>query len=211
MAQWRLTLDFSGRNVWAVLTNGTTQRLDIRVDGHNPSEIPDLYGFTGTSGCFGRSFWPAFSTIGSSARLLEEDWTLTLLQMANDGTFYRFKVEGSVTGPDGEGSNKADFVSKSRRVVITQRDMNMGLAVLFTKEIPPVGFQVKWRSEARFKSSIHPAEIADSTGTFALSIAKGLQDRSHRLELIASEHPGDGIAAIRVFSPNARSFAAQNR
>jgi hypothetical protein len=47
-----------------------------------------------------------------------EDWTLTITSVESNGKHFKFKIEGSVTGKDGEGWSGKDFTSGSQRVFI---------------------------------------------------------------------------------------------
>lgn len=89
---------------------------------------------------------PAINNISFERPLLEEDWTLTCLPDSTpDGKKIHFRVEGSVTGPDGDGWNTERFVSPSGRVVIEPGDYQIAWTLGYRKAALPEGFQVTWR------------------------------------------------------------------
>jgi hypothetical protein len=204
---WRgnkLTFDFTGSSLQISAGPDTNVVIEVRIDGRLPSEHPEIYGFTRSSMCIGRE-WPGISFVGSQASLLEEDWTLTLHEMSSLGEHFTYSVEGSRTGPDGKGTNDTTFVSQSGRVILEQRDLNLGLAVLFSGQLPPPGFQVQWRSVCRGVDRFVPGALPVQLGERTLNAAVGLADGHHVVELVAIEGTPGGIYEVRAYSPENRA------
>jgi hypothetical protein len=139
--RWRagvLECDFFGNSVMASWTGPLNGDVEVWVDGQRARARPDLLGFGRVSpGHF--SGWPALSQVGSGASLIEEVWTLTPFNVTDGGMNFAFRVSGSRTGPDGEGTNTARFVSNSGRVVIERGDHWIPLAVHFSGKKPLPG------------------------------------------------------------------------
>ncbi len=110
----RLALEFDGNRVDLIAAPGAgeEERARVLIDGAPPSANPALYAFTRASLAPG-VWWPAVIGVTSSAPLLVEDWTLRVFDASDDMKHFRFAVTGSKTGPDGEGTSEARFVSRS--------------------------------------------------------------------------------------------------
>jgi hypothetical protein len=126
----KLRLDFHGSRVAAV-----------RIDGRQPSEFPELYGFTrAVTQPEGKWLvkWPVIAPIGSQTKLAVEDWTLAVAKDAANDTLFTFRLAGSQTGADGEGRSDTRFVSRSGRVVIETNAWNVPFALSTLGGINPV-------------------------------------------------------------------------
>jgi hypothetical protein len=56
-----------------------------------------------------------------------EEWTLTLADVADDISSFRYRVSGSKTRPIGQGEHHAPFKSRSGRVVIDPADWTFNM------------------------------------------------------------------------------------
>lgn len=95
-----------------------------------------------------------------------ESWTLTYLDGTTpDGQLIKFRVEGSVTGIDGEGDSHNDFKSNSGRAIMSKDDYGFSWQYNYavnnqlkkTPDDPKLlaklakpGFQIKWETRALF-------------------------------------------------------------
>ena len=132
-----------------------------------------------------------------ASRSLLEDWTLKITSVNADSTAWEFEVTGSKTGADGGGSSAKAFVSKSGRVKIEP-------AAWFRNGKVPVGYEIKWKVVPLFADTYQVAKIEDATREHAVTLAQGLSNGSHTLEISTD---GKGIAAvraIRVYRPPVR-------
>lgn len=116
-----LECSFTGTTVTATLTGPLAGEVEVWIDGQRASSRPDLLGFNRVSPTH-YAGWPTLTRVEHSQPLLEEEWTFTPHHVAASGLTYGFSVTGSLTGPDGEGTNTMRFVSKSGRVIIEPRD-----------------------------------------------------------------------------------------
>ena len=136
---------------------------------------------------------PAVNNIAFEAPLVEEDWTLTCLPDSTpNGEKIHFRVQGSVTGEDGQGWSTERFVSRSRRAIIEPADWH----IAWCKEATlPEGFQVTWRSYPLFAGRYEPKPA----GTRTL-LVQGCADQAHTLTLIPQGGPL-GIGQFVVHEP----------
>ncbi len=172
----------------------------VLIDGKAPSSYLATSTFTGTSKAY-KSWMPAISYISHNVPLIPEDWKLRVLKTNDKSTRFTFEVIGSVTGPDGIGTNNADFISKSGRVVIKKSDNRMSqIAYQFQKPFPE-GFEVTWKVLPLYVDTYHPPVIKDDTKVYQTTLVQGISNTRHTLEIIPN---GDGdipITEIQTYSP----------
>jgi transposase len=199
--RWRngkLVLEFEGNRVDAICRKGSPKPAKVLIDGRPPSNHPELYSFTRTTAYPG-SNWPCLLKVQSKAPLVIEEWTLTITELSSDGKFCQFRVNGSVTGFDGEGRSDQRFVSQSGRIVIEPDDWNIAYAwKVFGKRVD-VGFQIRWKVVPQFVDTFVPPEITDPTIETTVTLAQGLKGRRHVLEIHGDEDVP--IEALRVYCP----------
>lgn len=175
----------------------------VLIDGHPPSENPDLYTITRPSKII-FSNWPCVIRVTHRAPLLVEDWTLKITATNESNTDLQFEVTGSKTGPDGTGTNKELFISKSGRVVIEPRDVNFAAAYALSKRTHPVGYEVHWSVKPQF-TDVYQDPVTDDQGKlYITTLAQGLTNGPHTLEIVPN---GDGpvrIESIQVYRPPMR-------
>ena len=199
-APWKdgkLKFEFEGNRV-DVIGDGITAA--VRIDGKKPSEIPELYGVTRTT-AFSDSIWPCLLLVTAAKPLQLEEWTLTIKEASADLKSFKFDLQGSKTGPDGEGSGNKKFVSNSGRVVIDPVDWNFDYCLKVFKRPLPANFKIKWKVVPHFLDEIRPVP-AFSTATGiepSVTVAQGLPNRKHTL-VISAATP-QPITAIRVYRP----------
>lgn len=132
------------------------------------------------------------------SKLQEEDWALTVdSYVTNSGPKYiTYHLEGSKTGPDGEGTSTNRFVSKSGRVVID--GLRFSATVNPWKCAGPVpGDQIKWQSK------LVPVQryVRAPKGTETV-LAQELDNGPHVLTIKgAKDNPGIGSFIINKPDP----------
>lgn len=190
-----IKVSFAGNRV-DVVPAPTDQRRGtarVLVDGNPPSANPKAYVMTRASEASG-VWWPGVYTVGSRNMPLLENWTLRLTEVNDDATKFKYTVSGSKTGPDGEGSNDAEFVSNSGRVVIEPTDFGLESAHKYTKNPCPPNFEIKWSVAPMFQDIYNPKQDRPT-------LTQLIDNGPHTLEIIPN---GDGVVpvkAIRVFQP----------
>jgi hypothetical protein len=196
--QWsggRLMLEFEGSRVDVAFAGPGSSVSRIRIDGRRPSEFPELYGFTRTSAYPGAN-WPCLLRVGSEKPLQLEEWTLTLQELSDDHKVCTFTLAGSKTGPDGEGTSDAKFVSRSGRLVIEPGDWNLAYSRKVFNRSLPAGHPVKWRVVPFFVDELSAPSNKQTGVEPTVTVAQGLSNGRHTLEILGREA---AIAAIRVY------------
>jgi hypothetical protein len=198
-----LALDFDGNRVDIVCSAPFQREIAVTIDGKPPSQHAELYALTRTTP-FPETTWPCLLQVKASAPRIAEAWTLTLSDVTDDMSAFRFRVEGSKTGPDGEGQRDRRFVSRSGRVVIEPEDWNLDYARRVFQRSVRDGFQIQWAVEPQGVDVVTcPAQTGPASAGPALemtvTIAQGLSPGKHRLELRGGEQAA--IEAIRIYRP----------
>ncbi len=213
-----LKLTFRGSRADCVLTHvdglkpGTAT---MRIDGRAPSTINELWAHTIPSPAFGTDWQPAIRRVSHNKPLVPETWKLVVTKINEDASRFSFGVYGSKTGFDGGGEfdgrkyrygpwgDMLDyagtepypdvFVSKSGRVVIDYRDFKIPWARTYSKKPCPEGFEVKWEAVPLFTETLTSPSDAAPGKIRMITLAKGLPNGTHTVEIIPN---GDGAVAI---------------
>lgn len=197
-ADGRLTLRFSGNRVAAVSDGTGTAGAKARVllDGQPMDGVKELWAITRPSVGPARIWMPAINNIGFEKPPVEESWTLTCLPDSTpDGKKIHYKLEGSVTGADGEGWNTERFVSPSGRAIIEPSDWRIAWTLGYRKATLPEGFKVTWKAYPMFCRVYEPK----TAGTRTL-LMQGCSNGPHTLTLVP-EGGTLGIGAFVVHAP----------
>jgi hypothetical protein len=194
----KLVLEFEGNRVDAICKDGGASPAMVHIDGHRPSELPGVYSLTRTTSYPG-SGWPCILRVEHEQLWQIEDWTLTLTEVPADLKQIHFTVEGSKTGPDGEGTTGVRFISKSGRVIIEPDDWNFEYAQKVFHQPIPVGFQIHWQVVPYFGDEFVSPGVKDPAVETTVTLVQGLSNGKHHLEIAGGlEVP---IAALRVYRP----------
>jgi hypothetical protein len=202
-ASWtggKLRVEFEGNRVDVICKPGVTGAVSAQIDGKKPSEFPELYGFTRALAKPGGK-WPPIAPITSDKPLVLEDWTMRVRSDAANDKLFTFTLEGSKTGPDGEGRSDQRFVSKSGRVVIAPDAWNVPFALGALAGQKPVAseFVVRWSVVPQFVDEFTAPASAKNPGTeTTVTVAQGLTNGRHVLELSG---PAEAVLALRVYRP----------
>jgi lysophospholipase L1-like esterase len=213
-----LRLTFTGNRVDCVL--GVLKDLKpgtavVRIDGKSPPAMNELWAFTIPSPAFGTDWQPAIRRVTHNQPLVPETWKLIVSKINEDASHFNFEVYGSKTGFDGRGEFDGArykygpygdmleyagsepypevFVSKSGRVVIDYRDFKMPWARTYSKKPCPEGFETTWEAIPLFTETIAASSEADRSKVRLLTLAKGLSNGTHTLEIVPN---GDGAVPI---------------
>ena len=201
--QWqngRLKLDFDGNRIDIIPAQGTLKAsAQVLIDGKSPSQFPELYTITRPSKTPNVG-WPAVIRVDNEKPLVLEEWTLTIRDINEDASKFKFSVSGSVTGPDGEGSSDTRFVSNSGRIIIEPDKWHFHRDWELSKKGTPEGYKVLWRVVPMFTDTYTPPANFDPSQENAVTLAQGLSNGKHTLELIA-DGKAPAIKLIRIYRP----------
>ena len=197
----KLKLKFTGTRVDAVLgsRNGSAKVL---IDGKAPSELNLYYGTLPKmkAANLSRKGTPTFMRYFLGKDMLEETWEIHFTHLSEEGRKFKFKIYGSETGFDGEGSHESDFVSKSGRIKICREDLDPGWAKPMDGDAPALDKPVifTWKILPRFKDEIRWSKpetpVENMMNWNYVTIVDGLPPGEHELTLVPV---GDGPFAIR--------------
>jgi hypothetical protein len=194
----KLVVEFEGNRVDAIAAKGPGGKPpQVRIDGKKPSEFPELY-VIGRPGVSQAGFWPALLRIGHEKPLQLEEWTLTVTETDPAATNVKFEVAGSKTGPDGGGVSTQKFVSNSGRVVIEPGDWWVKNAYQIVRKELKAGFKATWQVKPMFVDVYEPPKVDDASKETLTTLAQGLPNGKHTLELTGGPVP---IQAIRICRP----------
>jgi len=202
-----LKLAFDGNRVDVLpLSCASPGSARILIDGKSPAEFHELYYCTLPSK--GPYIWmPAIKRIDLGEGILPriEEWTLTPFDVDLRKKSLSFRLEGSVTGPDGEGSKAADFVSKSGRIKIARKDFHIIWPCTYRKKDRlPEGYKVTWEVRPLFVDPWCPAASADPAAPLPVTLVKGLPNSRHTIEVVANGDGPIGISGLVVRQPPLR-------
>ncbi len=201
-----LTLTFDGNRIDVIAAHTPEQApgsASVLIDDRPPSSFPELY-YHARPSASPHTSWPAIHRIGHEAPLVVETWTARILECDPENDVLRFEVEGSVTGPDGQGDQHERFVSNSGRVVIEPNEW-MIIRSLTYRNLPlPEDYEVTWETLPLFVDRYQAPVTEDPAAEYATTLAQGLSNAEHTVTLRPN---GDGpvpVAAFRVYRPPLR-------
>lgn len=202
----KLTLDFTGNRVDVISSPLGTAQAKILIDGQPPSEISELYIFTRPN-YTPKVDWPwdvsAPFHISWQKPPIEEDWTITILSVESkepETLNFTFKLTGTKTGIDGVGSNKEPFISNSGRVVILPEHWWLKTHSNKSSPIQP-GYELKFSSQLLGTDIYQKPKFRGFERESTVTLAQGLKNEQHTLEIIPLEPGKVPIDAIRIYKP----------
>ena len=205
-ADGSLSLAFDGNRVVAVSDGRGKGSCRLELDGRDVGEFAEMYYTTRPSTIV--SWMPMIRhvDIAAGARPVAEDWTLTYLEGTDPlGKPLHFKVEGSVTGFDGEGWSTNDFRSTSGRAVIAQSDFDCvwqyGYFLKNSKgdaRLAKPGQTIRWSVKPLFAAPFAAAPAGTET-----TLVQNCANASHWLVVRPDAGATAGIASFIVYRPAA--------
>jgi len=199
-SEGRLRLAFVGNRVDLIAEGGKGGPCRVLIDDRPPSSWPSGTGHSRSSSWAGEDLQrPALLRVAHEVPLTPETWTLTIREVDPvSRRRFSFAVQGSVTGPDGEGVSNEPFVSTSRKVVIQTNHWNL----LVVPTNSQVGTRIVWKAQLRSVDRYEPLPLKPPTVETVAHLVDDLPDGPHVIELLADDpgHPPP-IRALRVFHP----------
>lgn len=192
-----MTLRFHGNRVVADLlaVGGKQGTLEVLVDGKPPSAHPDCYTVTRPTGNPLNASRPMVNRILSAGAPVAEDWNLALSEVSEDGKSFKFSVTGTVSGADGEGSDKDEvFTSRSGRLTFRPAEITAAAMAAQTKKPFPREFTAKFSTVLLGADSVRCPDKLGEGELNRVVLVQGIANGEHTLELRAK---GDGPVAVR--------------
>lgn len=192
-----LRLPFTGNRVVAELwpVGGRCGTVKVLVDGRPPSAWAQAYAVTRTNGNPLNASRPLINRVIPGPKPIAEDWTIQVRDISEDGKTYRFTAVGSVTGVDGEGTDKtAVFTSTSGRISFEPREMTLAALAAHTKKPFPKEVDITCKVVLLGCDTCTSPEKAGPGEVPLTTLIQGIPNGAHVLEL---QVVGDGRFAIR--------------
>jgi hypothetical protein len=208
-----LTLQFFGNRADLIFNRNqsfSSDSLKVLLDGKPPSSFQGSYFVTRPYNDSGKKWpWqlPAMIHIKHTRPWISEEWTCTFTAAAPPYSDFSFSIAGSVTGPDGDGTSGADFISPSGRVIIHGGDadkggdwhLNRSFNVL--KTVVSHGDAVKWKTYSISTDSFVPSACTDQEAENTLTLFQGVDNSEHILKIIKTGKSQPIISGITIYKP----------
>ena len=206
----QLLIPFIGNRVDLVYqANYTPVNAEILLDGRHPSEFQGTYFMTRPYASNGKGWpWnlPAMIHVQHQTPWVAEEWTCKFTDAIAPYEDFSFEISGSITGNDGLGKASEDFISTSKRVIISKGDAEKGgdwhlnRSYKVMKTIVNAGDEVKWKTYSISTDSIQNAGTAE-TGNTGIILFQGVPNSPHQLEIVAGNKLKLLIYEIKVYRP----------
>jgi hypothetical protein len=199
-ADGSLEVPFDGNRVVAVSDGKGDQKAGgaLSLDGRALDSGPEMWAATLPSP--GPFIWmPAIKQVRFEKPPGVQTWTLSLLPDSDlNGKKLHFRIEGSVTGADGEGWSDQRFVSPSGRVVVESSDWHVAWPLSYRKKTLPENFQVKWNTYQTATALYKAAPLRTHT-----VLVQGCANARHVLR-IEGDIENLGIDSLIIHAPAGR-------
>ena len=202
-ADGSLKLIFEGNRIDLIAAHAGEQQVGsarVLIDGKPPSQFPELY-YHARPAAAPHTSWPAINRIDHETPLVVERWTARILECDPANKVLKYQVIGSVTGPDGQGDQNERFVSNSGRVVIEPGRWMVCHALTYREKPLPDDYEVTWEVKPLFVDVYQPPETADPAREYATTLAQGLSNAQHTLQLVPNGEGPVPVAAFRIYRP----------
>jgi Glycosyl hydrolases family 2, TIM barrel domain len=208
-----LTLSFSGNKVELITESGgllPSDSLRVLVDGKPPSAFQGCYFISRPYNDSGKKWpWqlPAMIHIGHTKPWISEEWTCTFTSAETPYSDFGFRIEGSVTGTDGEGKSTTDFISPSGRVIIRSGDaeqggdwhLNRSFQVCKTIVLP--GDIVRWKTYSITMDYFKPMINNDKAIKNCTTLFQGIPNSQHVMQIVKTGKDAPVISEIKIYKP----------
>jgi hypothetical protein len=196
-ADGSLELPFHGNRVVAVSDGQGVPKVEgsVSLDGQRLEAGLEMWAATLPSA--GPFIWmPAIKQVRFERPPGVQKWTLSLLPDSTpDGKRLHFKLNGSVTGADGEGWSDQWFVSTSGQAVIEPSDWHVAWPLSYRKKTLPEDFQVSWSTYQTASPLYRSAPLHART-----VLVQGCANSGHVLRM-EGETGKLGIGSLIVHTP----------
>jgi len=213
-----LNLIFTGNKVDLIFDNSNLKGsvcAEILVDGIPPSKFQGTYFMSRPYNKTGKTWpWdlPGMIRIQHQSLWTDEEWTCKFFDLKEPYNEFSFEISGSKTGKDGKGNSKTDFVSKSKKVIISKGDADDGgdwhlkrsYNVMKTKV--ENGDLIKWKTYSISHDKICCKSIEDNSIENSITLFQGIPNARHKLTIIKKGNKDLPVKYIRVYKP----FITQN-
>jgi hypothetical protein len=209
----KLVLPFLGNKVDVVFGETDSKNLSIAevlLDGKQPSSFQGTYFMTRPFSDENKSWpWtlPAMIRIGHETPWITEEWICKFTEATPPYEDFSFEISGSVTGKDGSGKGSEDFISTSKRVIISKDDAENGgdwhlnRSYKVMKTTVDAGSIVKWKTYSISTDSLDFKKISNSKEEKIVTLFQGVPNSNHKLYISNTGNGKLPVTEIRVYRP----------
>ncbi|MDO8951293.1 MAG: SGNH/GDSL hydrolase family protein [Draconibacterium sp.] len=209
----KIEMPFIGNKVDLVLTKTNDEKLskaEVLLDGKRPSTYQGTYFMTRPYSAENTSWpWtlPAMIRVGHETQWIEEEWTCKFTEVIAPYEDFSFEISGSVTGKDGSGKGSEDFVSPSKRVIISKGDAEKGgdwhlnRSFKVMKTTVNAESVVKWKTFSMSADTIVLAKYSNSKEENVITLFQGVPNTKHVLIISNLGKERLPVTEIRVYHP----------
>ncbi len=206
-------LPFQGNKVDLVLeqTEGKNlSKAEVLLDGKQPSSFQGTYFMTRPFSGDNKSWpWtlPAMIRVGHETPWIEEEWTCKFTEATAPYEDFSFEISGSVTGKDGSGKGSEDFISPSKRVIISNGDAEKGgdwhlnRSYKVMKTTVNAGDEINWKTYSISTDTLNFAKYSNSKGEKIATLFQGVPNTNHVLTISGEGTEKLSVTEIRVYRP----------
>ncbi len=195
-----LLLNFTGNRADIVLrpVPGDTVRARVLFDQVPPSSLNNIYYITRPNADSTKDWpWQTGAVLRTShlSPVIPEKWTVTMTSTEDSMKSFHFRLNGSLTGFDGNGISSQKFISNSGRVIIEPEDWFIKEAWdMFRVDFKP-GYTITWNVRATCSDYIDTSEKPDYV------LVQGTPNTAHILKLSPFQHKKIPVEKIIVYKP----------
>ena len=203
-------MPFTGNKVDVILSASSKSSAEVLLDGKRPSTFQGTYFMTRPDSAENKSWpWtlPAMIRVGHEIPWIEEEWTCKFTEATAPYEDFSFEISGSVTGKDGSGKGSEDFVSPSKRVIISNGDAENGgdwhlnRSYKVMKTTVNSGDEVKWKTYSISTDTLDLAKFSNSNSEKIVTLFQGVPNTNHVLSISNFGKEKLPVTEIRVYRP----------
>jgi hypothetical protein len=211
LASGNVPVHFDGSRLELVSSRPLAQWPTVTVDGQLPSNLDGCYQVTRASALSTVSDWPALRRVVLLHDHVAEDWTATLSDFSSDQKNFSFTLQGTKSGPQGNGEAGQRFVSNSGNLEILPEDWVVERAWEHSHIALPNPFRVTW--SVNYVCGGEPEVIDRGNGAveYRYVLAAGLADTVHSITLTGPPGNLSNVDHLTVYTPRIRDVEPVSR
>lgn len=152
--------------------------LEVFINGKKPSEILGTYYISRPSRGF-KNWMPAITRVSFGNTFpRKEGWTIRIWNINRKTHEFKYDLNGSITGFDGQGTSLEDFESNSGRISIKHKDFLIFKIEKISKKETPNNFEINFDVKKIVEDTL---KITSKKTNYTLF--KGVKSSKYKLDL----------------------------
>jgi hypothetical protein len=145
--------------------------------------------------------------VGHETPWIEEEWTCKFTEATAPYEDFSFEISGSVTGKDGSGKGSVDFISPSKRMIISNGDAEKGgdwhlnRSYKVMKTTVNAGDEINWKTYSISTDTLNFAKYSNLKGEKSATLFQGIPNTNHLLTISGEGTEKLQVSEIRVYRP----------